>query len=158
MSLVVVIILNKFCDIHQKKFYACDLHLIREDHWAGRPTTGAQRGAEWRKLRRPTKSSPTQLSQRELRWTGQKSAIESRSGKNYLFTNFVKIIRKKTVTLFRFVKKTSMKINSLKKNHENTNPWTKKTNNWKEHHGCSSWFYFFYAVEPFNTHESSDSG
>ena len=141
------------------------VNLLLAHHWAGRPTTGAQRGAEWRKIRssrRPRRKALTQLSYRRGK-KKSKSTTESRSSKNYLFTNFVINYvlykrRKKTVTLFRFVKKTSMKINSLKKKHENTIEWTKKKNNWKKHRGCSSWFYFFYAVEPLNTHESSDSG
>ena len=47
-----------------------------------------------------------------------------------------------------------MKINSLKKNHENTNEWTIGRNTVD----AQVDFVSFYAVEPLNTHESSDSG
>ena len=91
MRLVIVVIISSISfDIHQKKFYACDLHLIREDHWAGRPTTGAQRYGRMKKDPKLAKTEEQPDAVKSERVEVQtKSAIESRSGKNYLFTKFV---------------------------------------------------------------------
>ena len=44
VRLVIIVIIQSISfDIHQSKCSACVLNLLLEYHWAGRPTTGAQR-------------------------------------------------------------------------------------------------------------------
>ena len=59
VRLVIVVIIQSISfDIHQNKLSACVLNLLLEYHWAGRPTTGAQRYRRMKKDKKTHEEKP----------------------------------------------------------------------------------------------------
>ena len=59
VRLVIIVIIQSISfDIHQNKCSACVLNLLLEYHWAGRPTTGAQRYGRMKKDTKTNEDKP----------------------------------------------------------------------------------------------------